>query len=185
MFILKTERTVFLKTLKTAGTKIETAVSEYLREDDIQLDFGYDLEFRKGQNVHRVKFDPRTFLTLRFWFLLPWACKWMFSKHKILNEHIDLDQLLWMQPKLLDHLFVIVLRDENAVNSSNLKMYQRRYNSSPPKKISNKFYSRSRLFFLPLPKLMVIDYKNLHDISKINDFLGEVEFNWTDRINSN
>jgi hypothetical protein len=185
MFILKTEKTVFLKTLKTAGTKIETSVHQYLREDDIQLKFGHGREFREGKNAHHVKFDPRTLLSLRFWFLLPWAFKWLLSNHEIVNEHIDLDQLLWMQPKLLDHLFVLVLRDEDEVNSSNSRMYKRRYNSSPPKKISNKLYFQSRISFLPLPKMIVIDFENLHDISEINDFLKEVDFNWSDRVNSN
>jgi hypothetical protein len=183
MFIITREKIVFLKTFKTAGTKIEAEASKHLRSDDIQIEFGSGHLYTKGHNQAQVKFEKRSILTLRFWILLPWALKWKISKHNWLNEHIDLDQLLWLMPSLIDHKFVIVYRDEQKVNESNKRMYARRGYGVHPKPISNSLFFRSRFSFLPLPQIIIVSYDKIKEIENVSPFFAKVKFNWEAKIN--
>lgn len=178
-----------MKSYKTAGTKIETEIRGFLAASDIQLDFGYG-DFRAfGQNAYEIRFRMQSLLTIHFYLMLPFAIKRFVRGERIIDEHIDPDFLIFLNPKFSSYQFITIQRDEADVNASNAKMVKKRSKIDPKyinykiKHIKNKYYYRSRLYPFKKLKIKVFDYRNLEEFEEFINTFRKVDFRWQVKVN--
>tara|TARA_B110000908_G_C10201177_1_gene425402 strand:- start:650 stop:1225 length:576 start_codon:yes stop_codon:yes gene_type:complete len=190
MIIFEDEKIVFVKSYKTAGTKIEYEIRKYLKPNDIQIKFGYSEFSTKGQNEGCLKFNFWNIFTQHFYLMLPYIVFRFVKGETVIDEHTDIDTLIFWNKKYRGYEYVTVYRNVDDVNLSNRRMHTKRlkvdfdnHQIGKIKTITNKYYYKSRFAFSNVLKLRVFQYENLDELDEYFRKLRGVDFHWEVKIN--